>query len=71
MKRRAQNPFPGVTCVYDRHGKARWRFRMKGKASAYIPGEYGSEEFRAAYMLAAKGDPAETSGRHHDHGTFG
>ncbi|RUW26951.1 tyrosine-type recombinase/integrase [Mesorhizobium sp. M4B.F.Ca.ET.013.02.1.1] len=70
MKRRAQNPFPGVTRVFDRHGKARWRFRMKGRPSAYLPGEYGSEEFRQAYSQAAKGDPAETSVRHHQHGTF-
>jgi len=70
MKRRAQNPFPGVNRVFDRHGKPRWRFRMKGKPSAYIPGEYGSEEFRAAYFAAAKGDPAEASVRQHQHGTF-
>ncbi|TGQ94649.1 integrase [Mesorhizobium sp. M00.F.Ca.ET.151.01.1.1] len=70
MKRRAQNPFPGIARVFDRHGKARWRFRRKGRASAYIPGEYGSEEFRSAYLKAASGDPAEASVRHHQHGTF-
>lgn len=70
VKRRAKNPFPGVSRVYDRHGKPRWRFRMTGKASAYMPGEYGSAEFRIAYEKALNGDPAETSVRHHQHGTF-
>ena len=46
-----KNPFPGVTKVTDRHGKARWRYRAKG-FSCYIPGPYGSAEFRAAYEAA-------------------
>lgn len=49
MKRR--NPYPGVTRATDRHGKVRWRFRRKG-FSCYLPGPYGSTEFRAAYEAA-------------------
>lgn len=56
MNRR--NPFPGITVVVDRHGKRRYRFRMKGKPACYIPGEYGSAEFRAAYEAAVSSMPA-------------
>ena len=49
MKRR--NPFPGVSRVTDRHGKVRWRFRRKG-FTTYLPGAYGSAEWRAAYEAA-------------------
>lgn len=52
MKRR--NPFPGVGRATDRHGKVRWRFRRKG-FSAYLPGPYGSPDFRAAYEAAVEG----------------
>ena len=55
MKRRSKNPFPGVSRVVDRHGKPRWRFRLKGLPSAYLNAEYGSAAFRAAYELALKG----------------
>ncbi len=53
-----RNPFPGVTRHVDRHGKVRWRLRrnLKGrKVSAYLPGAYGSEPFRAAYEAALEG----------------
>lgn len=56
MKRK--NPFPGVTRATDRHGKARWRLRrtVKGRAiDTYLPGPYGSAEFRAAYEAAIEG----------------
>lgn len=53
MKRR-RNPFPGVTSVRDRHGRIRHRFRHKG-VDTYLPGAYGSEEFRAAYFAAKEG----------------
>ncbi len=50
-----KKPFPGVTRVVDRHGKVRWRFRPKGRADLYLPGAYGSAEFRAAYEAALEG----------------
>jgi integrase len=50
-----KNPFPGVTRTVDRHGKVRWRFRRKYKADVYLPGAYGSAEFRAAYETALEG----------------
>ncbi|MCR4267098.1 tyrosine-type recombinase/integrase [Nitratireductor sp. ZSWI3] len=69
MKRR--NPYPGLTRVVDRHGKVRWRFRMKGKPSCYIPGEYGSKAFDVAYESARKGEtPAPEHSLRADHGTF-
>jgi integrase len=52
---RRKNPFPGVTRAVDRHGKVRWRFRKHGHASIYLPGPYGSAEFRAAYEAAREG----------------
>ena len=56
MKRR--NPFPGVTTKPDRHGKLRHRLRRTiggRKVDAYLPGGYGSTEFRAAYEVAIQG----------------
>jgi integrase len=67
MKRR--NPFPGVTRVVDRHDKVRWRFRKKGAPSIYLPGEYNSAEFRAAYEQALKGVPSPAPSRH-EYGSF-
>lgn len=55
---RRRNPFPGVTVATDRHGKRRYRFRMKGRPECYIPGEYGSAEFRKAYEAAVASKPA-------------
>lgn len=49
-----KNPFPGVTSITDRHGKRRFRFRRKG-FTCYLPGPYGSTEFRAAYDAAIEG----------------
>lgn len=40
---------PNVRPVTDRHGKTRYRFRRKGWASAYLPGEPGTALFHAAY----------------------
>ncbi|WP_367714512.1 tyrosine-type recombinase/integrase [Nitratireductor sp. GISD-1A_MAKvit] len=59
MKRR--NPYPGLTRVIDRHKKVRWRFRMKGKPSCYIHGEYGSKEFERNYAAALKGEKPEAA----------
>lgn len=53
-----KNPFPGVTTKPDRHGRLRHRLRLtvKGrKIDTYIPGPYGSAEFRAAYEAAIEG----------------
>ncbi len=50
-----RKPFPGVTRAVDRHGKVRWRFRRKGRADVYLPGAYGSAEFRAAYEATIEG----------------
>lgn len=55
---RRRNPFPGVTVTTDRHGRRRYRFRLKGKPSCYLPGEYGSPEFRNAYEAAINARPA-------------
>lgn len=56
--KRGKNPFPGVgnTPEVDRHGKKRWRLRKRSKGiDTYLPGTYGSAEFRAAYDLAVNG----------------
>ena len=56
MKRR-KNPFPGVNTVEDRHGKLRYRLRrtIRGcTVDTYLPGPYGSSEFRAAYEEACE-----------------
>ncbi|SMX42563.1 tyrosine-type recombinase/integrase [Maliponia aquimaris] len=55
-----RNPFPGVgnTPHVDRHGKKRWRLRrtVNGrKVDTYLPGPYGSAQFRAAYEAAISG----------------
>ncbi len=53
-----KNPFPGVTRFTDRHGKIRWRLRVKVKGkpiSKFLPGAFGSVEFRAAYEAAING----------------
>lgn len=64
-----RNPFPGVTRVIDRHDKVRWRFRKKGM-SLYLPGDYGSVEFRAAYEAAIGGVKVSAPSRF-EYGTFG
>jgi site-specific recombinase XerD len=66
-----RNPFPGVgnTPSIDRHGKKRWRLRktVKGrKIDTYLPGRYGSAEFRAAYDAAVNATPEQRAV-----GTFG
>lgn len=66
-----RNPYPGVSKNTDRHGKVRWRLRKKGLPPTYLPGEYGSAEFRAAYEAALKGvSPAPGESLHHTRGTF-
>ena len=67
MKRRTRNPFPGVTRVEDRHKRVRWRFR-RGGVDTYLPGAYGSAEFRAAHEAAVKGAKAP-AGSPAPHGT--
>ena len=41
--------YKGVTMFRDRHGKIRWRARMKGKRDICLPGEFESAEFIAAW----------------------
>ena len=55
---RRRNPFPGVSTGPDRHGKLRHRLKrtVKGcKVDCYLPGPYGSTEFRHAYEEACEG----------------
>lgn len=67
MKRR--NPYPGITRTVDRHGKVRWRFRMKGRKSCYIYEQYGSKEFEVAYNLARDGKNIITTSKQVAHGS--
>ncbi|WP_121630317.1 tyrosine-type recombinase/integrase [Tropicibacter alexandrii] len=69
MKKR--NPFPGVGNKpnVDQHGKKRWRLRAKvngRKVDEYLPGAYGSLEFRTAYEAAMnpRPDDKRTRGEH-------
>ena len=58
VRRRARNPFPGVHTGPDRHGKLRHRLKRTAngqKIDCYLPGPYGSPEFRAAYEEACEG----------------
>lgn len=48
-----------VRPVKDRHGKTRYRFRRKGWASAYLPGEPNSEAFHRAYADILAGGPQD------------
>ena len=48
---------PYVYAVKDRHGKTRYRFRRKGWAAPYLPGEPGSADFHAAYAEIIKAGP--------------
>lgn len=59
---RRRNPFPGVTRATDRHGRVRWRYR-RGGVDCYLPGPYGSPEFRAAYEAAANARPVRSTAR--------
>ena len=71
MTGRRRNPFPGVTRITDRHGRVRWRYRRRGK-SCYLPGAYGSAEFRAAYEAAEADAPAPvTAATRFPHGSLG
>lgn len=59
-----RNPFPGVSKHVDRHGKVKWRLRkrIKGrKVDVYLPGAYGSVEFRAAYEAAVNPQPVQNT----------
>ena len=61
---RRRNPFPGVSTGPYRHGKLRHRLKrtVKGrKVDCYLPGPYGSTEFRQAYEEACEG--ARLAGR--------
>jgi len=60
---RAKSPLSNVKRFYDRHGKLRHAFRVKGRKLTPLPGKYGSPEFMAAYQAAhhdAFGGPSPT-----------
>lgn len=65
----AKKPFPHVSRTEDRHGKVRWRFR-KGAVDTYLPGAFGSVDFRAAYEAALKGSKLPTIRTSAAYGTF-
>lgn len=58
--KRSRNPFPGVARVKGRHGRPRWRYRRHG-VDVYLPGPYGSPEFRAAYEAAEAMRPVRST----------
>jgi integrase len=64
-----KNPFPGVTRSPDRHGQVRFRFR-KGLIDTYLPGAYGSAEFRTAYEAAVRGSKTPAVRSNATHGTL-
>ena len=69
---RRRNLFPGVSTGPDRHRKLRHRLKrtVKGcKVDCYLPGPYGSPEFRAAYEAACEG--IRLAGRRARPGTVG
>lgn len=73
MRRRrcpGASPFPGVSRHVDRHGKVRWRYRAKGISPMYLPGAYGSAEFRAAYEAVNTKQAVPDRPDRHQHGTF-
>lgn len=51
MKHRRQ--FPRATPYTDRHGRRRWRYRVKG-FSAELGTDYGSDDFAMRYEAAVK-----------------
>lgn len=63
IKTRAQE-FPGVGHYRDRHGKLRWRYRVKG-FTVNLGTEFGSDEFIKRYTAAIKGErlTGEDAGR--------
>ncbi len=48
----------------------RWRFRRKGKADLYLPGPFGSIDFRAAYEAAVAGTKAPAPKSRAGYGTL-
>lgn len=62
MTKKRRNPFPGVTRTTDRHGNVRFRFR-RGGVDCYLPGPYGSAEFRAAYEAGMAAKPIRSTAR--------
>lgn len=66
--RRDRN-YPGVSKFKDRHGKWRWRVRVKGRGTM-LPGEYGSPEFVAAWHAVINGAPQEVGAARTEPGTI-
>lgn len=60
---RQKSPLSNLKAFFDRHGKRRHAFRVKGRKLVPLPGKYGSPEFMAGYQAAyhdAFGGPAPT-----------
>ena len=69
---RYRKEFRGVSVVRDRHGRLRYRLRrtVKGRTiDCYLPGVFGSAEFRAAYDGVTEG--VRAAGRRAQPGTVG
>lgn len=54
-RRKHEAQFPGASPYRDRHGRRRWRYRVRG-FSAELGTDYGSEEFIARYEAALRGE---------------
>lgn len=52
--------FPYTLREKTRHGKTVWYFRIKDGPRTRLPGEYGSDEFMAAYRAAFAGEKPAT-----------
>src|SRR5215207_5753314 len=60
---RGRNPYPGASSYTDRHGKLRWRYRVKGRKAVPLPsGGPGSPNFRDAYEAAVAGAAVQQIG---------
>ena len=57
LKRRPSLPF--VERWRDRHGKMRFYFRRRGSPRIALTGEFGSDEFHAAYARALHGGASD------------
>ena len=56
MNEPMRNKLPYLMREKSRHGKTVWYFRIKHGPRIRMPGEYGSQEFTAAYRAALAGD---------------
>jgi integrase len=54
MKRKLPD---NVSAFFDRHGKERFRYRMKGRKTAYLRGPFNSPEFKEDLKAARNAEP--------------